>query len=168
MRRAMQVGMATVAASAALAGGVAFATGQGSGPPVKKGSHHERFTLIGVVNDRVAVNAGDSAVGPGDYSVFRYDLFAEGKKQTKVGDAFAICFSQFPPAAFQCDIVAKLDGRGQIMLTGVTGAEISEDFTFAVTGGTDDFRNARGEVSLELVSAEPFVQRATYDLIGVR
>ena len=37
MRRAMQVGMATVAASAALAGGVAFATGDGRRIPRPEG-----------------------------------------------------------------------------------------------------------------------------------
>ena len=50
MRRAVQVGMATVAASAALAGGVAFATGDGSGPPARNGSH--RFATR--VGSRVA------------------------------------------------------------------------------------------------------------------
>ena len=61
-----------------------------------------------------------------------------------------------------------MDGRGELTLTGVTAADISEDFKVAVTGGTGDFTNARGEATIELVSQEPFVQRATFDLLGVR
>jgi hypothetical protein len=168
MRRAVQVGMATVAASAALAGGVAFATGDGSGPPGRNGDHRERIVLVEQIQDAQFVNVGDSAVGPGDYNVFRYDVFSEGNKQTKVGNSFVICVIQFPPAGFQCEVVTQLEGRGELTLLGVTAADISEDFKVAVTGGTGDFRNARGEATIELLSQDPFIQRATIDLIGVR
>jgi hypothetical protein len=168
MRRAVQVGMATVAASAALAGGVALATGDGSGPPGRDGDHGERIVLVGrVVQDRVFVNVGDSAVGPGDYTVFRYDLFSEGKSPTKVGDGFTTCVNQFPPAGSQCEAVTRL-GRGDIMTAGLAPPDISEDFTIAVTGGTGDFRNVRGELTLELVSLDPFTQQLTFNLTGVR
>jgi len=168
MRRAMQVGLATVAASAALAGGAAFATGDGSGPPGRNGSHREHMVLVEQIQDAQLVNVGDSAVGPGDYNVFRYDVFTDAKKPTKVGNSYVICVIQFPPAGYQCDVVTQLDGRGELTLTGVTAADISEDFKVAVTGGTGDFTNARGEATIELVSQEPFVQRATFDLLGVR
>ena len=168
MRRVWQVGMATVAASAALAGGAAFATGDGGGSHAGKAGHREHMVLIEQIVDAQFVNVGDAAAGPGDYNVFRYDVFAEGKKRVKVGDTYVICVAQFPPAGFQCESVTQLDGRGEFMLSGVSKADISADFTMAVTGGTGDFRNARGEVTVELVSQEPFVQRATFDFIGVR
>lgn len=169
MRRAVQVGMATVAASAALAGGVAFATGDGNGPPGRDGDHRERIVLLGrVVQDTVFVNVGDSAEGPGDYNVFRYDVFSEGKSLTRVGDSFVMCVNQFPPAGSQCEAVTRLEGRGDITFQGLAPRDISEDFTIAVTGGTGDFRNVRGEATLELVSPDPFTQRFTIDLIGAR
>ena len=168
MRRAMQMGLATVAASAALAGGAAFATGDGGGTPDRKGGHREHMVLVEQIQDAQFVNVGDSAAGPGDYNVFRYDVFTDAKKPTKVGNSYVVCVVQFPPAGFQCDVVTQLDGRGELTLSGVTAADISEDFKVAVTGGTGDFRNARGEATIELVSQEPFVQRATFDLIGVR
>ena len=159
--------MATVAASAVLAGGVAIATGDGGGHAGKVG-HREHMVLIEQIVDAQFVNVGDPAAGPGDYNVFRYDVFAQGKKQVKVGNTYVICTAQFPPAGFQCESVTQLDGRGEFMLSGVSKADISADFTMAVTGGTGDFRNARGEVTVELVSQQPFVQRATFDFIGVR
>ena len=96
MRRAMQVGLAAVAASAALAGGVAAATGHDNGHPNKKGSHSERIVLAGPVQDIVRVNVGDPAAGPGDYAVFRYDVFTSGKNPTRVGDAFVNCADPVP------------------------------------------------------------------------
>ena len=169
MRRTLQIGMATVAASAALAGGVALATGDGSGPPGRDGDRRERIVLLGrVLEDAVFVNVGDSAEGPGDYDVFRYDVFSEGKSLTRVGDAFVTCVNQFPPAGSQCEAVTRLDGRGDITFQGLAPRDISEDFTLAVTGGTGDFRNVRGENTAELVSQDPFTQRFTIDLIGVR
>jgi hypothetical protein len=169
MRRTLQIGMATVAASAALAGGVALATGDGSGPPGRDGDRRERIVLLGREGeDNAFVNVNDSADGPGDYTVFRDDLLSEGKSQTKVGDNFIICVGQFAPAAAQCEGVARLEGRGDITFQGLAPRDISEDFTIAVTGGTGDFRNVRGEATLELVSPDPFTQRFRLDLIGVR
>lgn len=169
MRRTLQIGMATVAASAALAGGVALATGDGSGPPGRDGDRRERIVVLGREGeDNVHVNVGDSAAGPGDYTVFRDDLLSEGKSQTKVGDNFGICVDQFPPAGAQCEGVARLEGRGDITFQGLVPLDLARPFNIAVTGGTGDFRNVRGEATVELVSEDPFTQRFTINLIGVR
>jgi hypothetical protein len=162
--------MATVPASAALAGGVALATGDGSGPPGRDGDRRERIVLLDREGeDTAVVNVGDSAEGPGDYLVFRDDLLSGGKSQTKVGDNFIICVNQFPPAGAQCEGVARLEGRGDITFQGLVPRDPAEVFNIAVTGGTGDFRNVRGEATVELVSeVPPHTQRYTINLIGVR
>ena len=38
----------------------------------------------------------------------------------------------------------------------------------AITGGTGDFRNVRGELLIQALSPTPLTQSFTYDLIGVR
>ena len=169
MRHTLKIGMATVAASAALAGGVAFATGNDNGHPSKKGAHSEHIVLTGrVVQDLVRVNVGDPAAGPGDYAVFRYDLFTEGKSPTRVGDAYVKCVTQFPPAGSQCEAVARFPGRGDLTYQGLAPQDLSEDYTIAITGGTGDFRNARGELLIHTLSQAPFTQRFTLDVSGVR
>jgi hypothetical protein len=168
MRRVWQVGLAAVAASAALAGGVAAATGHDNGHPGKKGGHHERLVFTGPVQDIVSVNVGDPAAGPGDYAVFRYDVFTIGKNPTKVGDAYVNCVTQFPPAGSQCDGVTRLTGRGDFTFQGLAPQDLSEDYTIAITGGTGDFRNVRGELLIHTLSQAPLTQRFTLDLFGVR
>ena len=168
MRRSLQIGMATVAASAALAGGVAAATGHDNGHPSKKGNHSEHLVFAGPVQNIVRVNVGDPAAGPGDYAVFRYDVFTQGKNPTKVGDAYVNCVTQFPPAGSQCQGVTRLAGRGDITFQGLAPQDLSEDFTLAITGGTGDFRNVRGELLIQALSPAPLTQSFTYDLIGVR
>ena len=53
-------------------------------------------------------------------------------------------------------------------LTGLVPAD-SDPFILAVTGGTGDFRHARGQARIEVVSeGPPFTQRVTLELRGVR
>jgi hypothetical protein len=169
MRRGWQIGLAGVAASAALAGGVAAAAGHGDGQSTSKRGHSERIVDVGrVVQDIVTVNVGDPAAGPGDYAVFRYDLLTEGKNPKPLGDAYVTCVTQFPPAGSQCEAVARFTGRGDLTFQGLAPQDISEDYRLAVTGGTGDFSNARGEVLIHTLSQAPLVQRFTIDLVGVR
>ena len=168
MRRAMQIGLVGVAASAALAGGVAAATGHGNGPPATRG-HSERMVTVGNVGQNLAqLNVGDAAAGPGDYAVFKYDLSTEGKNAKKVGDAYVTCVTQFPPAGSQCEAVARFDGRGDVTFEGLAPVDITQDYVIAVTGGTGEFRNVRGELLIHTLSPAPLTQRFTLDLIGVR
>ncbi len=98
MRRAWQLGLAGVAVSAALAGGVAAATGHGDGQPGPKRGHSEHFVTVGDVGQNlVQVNTGDAAAGPGDYAVFKYDLVSDGKDAKSVGDAYVTCVRIDPP-----------------------------------------------------------------------
>ncbi|HET6691813.1 MAG TPA: hypothetical protein VFG74_13210 [Miltoncostaeaceae bacterium] len=169
MRRVWQVGLTAVAASAALAGGVAAATGHDTGRPATKGGHSEHIVLTGQVGrDLVRVDLGDPVAGPGDLAVFRYDLSTEGKRPTRVGDAYVKCVTQFPPAGSQCEAVSRFPGRGDLTFQGLAPQDLSEDYTIAVTGGTGDFRNVRGELLIHTLSETPFAQRFTLDLVGVR
>ena len=168
MRRVWQVGLAAVAASAALAGGVAAATGHDNGHPGKKGTRSERLELAGPVQDLVRVDVGDPGAGPGDYAVFRYDVFTQGKSPTRVGDAFVKCVTQFPPAGSQCEAVTRLPGRGDITFQGLAPQDLTQDYALAITGGTGDFSNVRGELLIHTVSLAPLTQRFTLDLFGVR
>jgi hypothetical protein len=54
----------------------------------------------------------------------------------------------------------EIDGRGRIQVQGL------EDGTRAVTGGTGQFRNVRGEGSFEGINPENFSFRASFALQG--
>lgn len=72
-----------------------------------------------------------------------------------------------PPVA-QCDVVARLDGRGDIVLSGAR-PQSADPFLLAVTGGTGEFRHVRGQALVELAAeGPPITRRVTLELRGVR
>ena len=152
MRRVWQVGLAAVAASAALAGGVAAATGHDNGHPGKKGGHHERLVFTGPVQDIVSVNVGDPAAGPGDYAVFRYDVFTIGKNPTKVGDAYVNCVTQFPAGGIAVPgrHAARGARRHHLPGTGPPGPERGLHARHHRWHG--GFRTVRGELLIQALS----------------
>jgi hypothetical protein len=71
------------------------------------------------------------------------------------------------PPVSQCDVVARLAGRGDITLSGLVPED--EPFVLAVTGGTGEFRHVRGQALGEVVDeGPPLTQRITLELRGVR
>ena len=114
---------------------------------------------------------GDPANPPqiGDRSITTVDLF--DKNHTKVGIGTGVCtvVSVPEPAVdgeilLQCLLTAVFDKKGQITFGGLLPPPaVGAVGHLGVFGGTDDFRSARGEVTL-VVIAPDLTQEATFDL----
>jgi hypothetical protein len=96
------------------------------------------------------VDTGPSGSSAGDYIVFLTTLVNDGHR---VGHARGLCTQNFPESVYFCDGTFLIKGHGQITIAG------KFDFskpggTIAVTGGTHDFANARGDADFTFVDAE--------------
>jgi hypothetical protein len=97
---------------------------------------------------------------PGDGAIATQDLF---DKQTgmQVGrDVFYCLFVQPPtsPGAQtlgECPGTATFTGKGEISILGsfLVPPSIGQSWTVAVTGGTDSYRNVRGELKVTQISS---------------
>jgi hypothetical protein len=100
----------------------------------------------------------------GDQTITSVELFKEGDK--KVGAGAGVCtILSVPPqdTLSQCLITAVFDDKGQIMFGGIVSPpDIGAVGRFGILGGTDDFRTARGEVTLIVLT--PDTQDATFDI----
>jgi hypothetical protein len=101
----------------------------------------------------------------GDQTITSVVLF--DKHHTEVGTGAGVCtlISLQPPLGtlVQCLITAVFDNKGQIIFGGIASLpNIGAVGHFGILGGTDDFREARGEVTLVVIS--PVVQDGTYDI----
>jgi hypothetical protein len=112
-----------------------------------------RFAEIAGDNDRLLVDVDGPNVTVGDYFVFFNPIF--DRSLTKrvgraTGDCLLLEVAEEAPAVVECDLTYDLPG-GTIAVKGVfdLGRRRNE---FAVTGGTDRYRTAHGE--LQLVQGE--------------
>jgi hypothetical protein len=101
----------------------------------------------------------------GDQTITSVVLF--DKHHAEVGHGAGVCtrVSLQPPlgALVQCYITAVFDDKGQIIFGGVAPLPgIGAVGHFGILGGTDDFREARGQVTLVVVS--PVLQEGTFDI----
>jgi hypothetical protein len=101
----------------------------------------------------------------GDQTVTTVLLF--DKHHTEVGTGAGVCtlISLEPPLGtlVQCLITAVFDNKGQIIFGGIVPPpDIGAVGHLGILGGTDDFRTARGEVTLVVIS--PTSQEGTYDI----
>ena len=80
----------------------------------------------------------------GDVLGFANDLYDE-QNQEKVGTDNGMCMRTAPGEAFECVWTASLDG-GQITVEGPFYD--ASDSTLAITGGTGDYKDASGEMTL--------------------
>jgi hypothetical protein len=107
---------------------------------------------------------GDAATPQiGDRLITSVELF--DKTDAKVGTGTGACtIVSVPPldTLFQCLLTAMFP-KGQIMFGGVAPLpEAGVVAHFGIFGGTDDFRTARGEATLVVITPE--LQDATFDL----
>jgi allene oxide cyclase len=86
--------------------------------------------------------AGDSA---GDVLTFANDVFNAADNK-KVGTDQGYCIRTVTGVAWECNFTTFLKG-GQIVVEGPFYD--AKDSTFAITGGTGRYRNARGTMRLE-------------------
>lgn len=87
-------------------------------------------------------NEKDSA---GDVLAFANDLYDENN-ESKVGTDNGFCIRTAPGKAWECAWTASLDG-GQITVQGPF-IDTTPDSELAITGGTGDYENASGTMSL--------------------
>jgi hypothetical protein len=85
---------------------------------------------------------GDSV---GDVLTFANDVF-DASDSTKVGTDQGYCIRVVAGSSWECDYTTFLP-RGQIVVEGPFYD--AADSTFAITGGTGAYRNARGQLRLE-------------------
>jgi hypothetical protein len=104
----------------------------------------------------------------GDQLISIAELF--DKHDEKVGTGAGVCtvVNPSPPpkiedTLLQCLITAVFDKKGQIIFGGVAPLPVPDKAaTFAILGGTDDFRKVRGEVTLTVISDT--LQDAVFEL----
>jgi hypothetical protein len=100
----------------------------------------------------------------GDRTINRVVMFDE--HNTEVGTGVGVCtIFSLPPqdTLFQCLITSVFDKKGQIIFGGILPPpDIGAVGHLGILGGTDDFRTARGEVTLVVITPE--LQDATFDL----
>jgi hypothetical protein len=111
---------------------------------------------IDIITKATAINnivdIGPAGLSTGDLYVFSDDVFFAGDPATKVGRADGRCTLIDPSpssARFGCTIITSLP-KGAITTEGTLINVPGTTSTGAVTGGTGEFRNARGEGVLHL------------------
>jgi hypothetical protein len=106
----------------------------------------------------------------GDQLISSVKIFDKHHEEEQVGaggGACTIVSVPEPPAVedtlLQCLLTAVFDKKGQITFGGVAPLPAPQVVaTFAILGGTDDFRKARGEVTLTVISLT--LQDAVFEL----
>lgn len=144
----------------------ASASGTAVGPPAGTASNPLRIDIITkatAVNN--IVDIGPSGFSPGDLYVFAEDVFFASDPATKIGRADGRCTLIDPSKArFGCTIITSLP-KGDITTEGtLINVPGSPPSTGAVTGGTNAYRNARGEGVLHLGPPEG-PHQVTFQLI---
>jgi hypothetical protein len=99
----------------------------------------------------------------GDQLITSVVLRNEGGEEVGTGAGACSVVSVLPSAPrLQCLLTAMF-ATGQIMFGGVAPLpEVDVVAHFSILGGTDEFRKARGEATLAVIS--PTVQEAVFDL----
>jgi hypothetical protein len=112
-------------------------------------SHTVTIQVLEHQVDAAAVDVGTPGPSLGDRFVFTGNLFQNGKKVGIDGGSFE--FVRLKATTFVAQVAAtvRLPG-GQITVQGLaefpTSNVLPKPQTIAVTGGTDTYRNARGEL----------------------
>jgi allene oxide cyclase len=103
------------------------------------------LTVIEHATTDAVTDTGDSGDSAGDLLTFANPIFdASDKKQ--VGTDQGYCVRTVPGVAWECNFTTFLP-RGQIVVEGPFYD--ARGSTFAITGGTGRYRNARGTMKLE-------------------
>lgn len=95
-----------------------------------------RLVVVGQEVDFTIIDAAPTGDSPGDQILFTDDLLDQSGR--RVGRDEARCTIMFRGDVL-CDATFVIDGKGQLTIEGV-------GLTFAVTGGTGRFRQARGQL----------------------
>jgi hypothetical protein len=95
--------------------------------------------------DKLQPKAQSQGPYPGDVTIYSFDLFTGANRKTRAGSAAYTCYYNFAAHAL-CKVSYELSGnRGTIVASGPVNFNVS-GFTLVVTGGTQKYVNARGQV----------------------
>jgi hypothetical protein len=129
-------------------------------------SEGDTIKLESQLVDSADLDLGKTGFGLGDQTVFTDDLYEDDEL---VGTDHGVCTVtriDGSEATLQCVATLVLDDRGQITLqAAVTFSESDQTptFTVAITGGTDEFSDAAGEVEIRELSAKKSELEVTLD-----
>jgi hypothetical protein len=99
----------------------------------------------------------------GDRIITNVDLFDDSGTRVGTGGASCTFFSVPPRDTLQECLLTAVFTEGQIIFGGVAPlAEVGASARFGILGGTDDFREARGEVIIVITAAG--ISDNTFDL----
>jgi len=143
-------GLGSATASSGSTSGWAKATGVSSasegvssdittGRTIRLVAHEDAFRLV---------NVGSKRFGPGDYFVFEETLRDRDSGQV-VGHDSVKCTVNF--TTFMCQGTFLLDGMGNVEISGAVTEHGKR--LLAVTGGTERYQNARGQLRVGAESA---------------
>ena len=120
-------------------------------------SDDDTIELVSKLVDSAELDLGKTGFSLGDQSLFTDDLYEDDEL---VGSDHGVCTVtriDGSDTTLQCVATLVLDDRGQITLqAAVTFSESDETptFTVAITGGTDEFKDATGEAEIREISTE--------------
>ncbi|WP_260848991.1 allene oxide cyclase barrel-like domain-containing protein [Streptomyces sp. SLBN-118] len=150
LRLGAVAGLTAVLAGLPIAGAAA-ATSSSYGP----GSDDKVINLRSHLTSRTDLDLGEPGFDQGDEEVFTDDLF---RGNVKVGHDGGVCtlLTLEPDGSSESQCVATFSlPRGQIAAQGLIrlSATGEADFDIAITGGTGEYRKARGHISGTFVNA---------------
>ena len=148
---------ALVLAVGAVIGGVAHATGSSDGIPTA-----QTLRFLDVGDEFVFVDARPTGASAGDLFVFENNL--RNRRDTKtLGRFVGACTALVTPALTSCRGTLQL-ALGTIELASVVDFASTGPIHAAVTGGTKEYRNVRGQARLS-PEISPGVRNMTVELL---
>ena len=111
--------------------------------------------FIAKSNQFKAIDVGTEDESLGDHIVFNDKLYDADDRDDKVGTLDGFCVTTYvkkKDSRMECVVTMKLDD-GQITAQGVLWSD-ADEFTIAVTGGTEDYNDASGDADVEFVNDE--------------
>ena len=140
-------------------GGGVFA--QDATPVTTSAVGHETLVVIDHTTTETVIDLGAKGDSIGDLLAFSNAVYDEGNA-TEVGTNQGSCIRTVPGEAWECLFTIILD-EGQLTVAGpLYDAGPSE---LAITGGTDAYSTARGQLRLEATSATE--SRFTFEIASV-
>src|SRR5436190_19833988 len=146
----------TVLAIAAVAA-IAVAQTAASSTQSNKRAVTKTFKATAVIDSATNVDNPPAGDSQGDIIVFTQKLYRDSSQKTKIGSDQAYCVRTIAGKARVCTGLFYLRG-GTVTITGPESS--TKVHSLAITGGTGDWRGARGEIVLR--PHGPVVDRMTF------
>src|SRR5918995_2827983 len=119
-----------------------------------KGKGGKRIVLVGGPPTQEEIDVGEAGPSAGDMLVGRADML--NRKGKKVGFVRFTCVFNVGTGAM-CTNHLRLAGRGQIVSQRSANLAGGPVVVEAITGGTGEFRNARGQVRVDFSQGPPTI-----------